>query len=112
MREREAVCVSTDVTYSMIVILIVILVTVILIVIIVVVIVMIITIMIVLGIETVYGLVIKTGCGYPSAAVHARVSSALTRHMPLQAFCGERASWRNGLLSCLLLLASRVTCRF
>ena len=95
----------------MIVILIVILVTVILIVIIVVVIVMIITIMIVLGIETVYGLVIKTGCGYPSAAVHARVSSALTRHMPL-AFCGERASWRNGLLSCLLLLASRVTCRF
>ena len=83
---------STDFTYSMIVILIVILVTVILIVIIVVVIVMIITIMIVLGIETVYGLVIKTGCGYPSAAVHARVSSALTRHMPLQAFCGERAS--------------------
>ena len=81
-------------------------------VIIVVVIVMVMTVMIVLGIETVYGLVIKTGCGYPSAAVHARVSSALTRHMPLQAFCGERASWRNGLLSCLLLLASRVTCRF
>ena len=56
----------------MIVILIVILVTVILIVIIVVVIVMIITIMIVLGIETVYGLVIKTGCGYPSLPKRGR----------------------------------------